>query len=456
MKRVIVIGSFVLLSVLVGLSFANAGEAQKIVFASDLVDIIGPASKMLGPVQSGGIIIATPEATCLSAMMTPSARGSHSVTAPVAVEGAQVGDAIVVKIKKVRVLAKAAAAGAEKPIEGRYVGDRSVTKRCPKCGTLNPPTELKGTGPDAIRCKICGSPCIPLQMTTGYTVLYDEDRTIAVTVPKKVADEIAKDAYAYSAVPAKGILYPITLLAPSGLPVGIISRVRAMVGNLGTTPAAEMPASHNSGDIASLLLVGATHKWAMTKEDLVKRTDAHPDIDHVREGAIVICPVKVPGGGIVVGDVHATMGAGEIGSTTTDVSAEVTMEVEVIKGLALDGPILLPNKEDLPYLAREYTADQLAKAKAIGDKFGFEVQKDLLPIEMVGTGPTINAAVACGVERLAKLLGITTDEVKHMVTMTGGVEVGRLPGTVTVTMMVPLSKLEKLGIARVAQEQYLK
>ena len=455
MRKALLILSFGLLMSLAGAICAYAGEAQKIVFASDLVDIIGPASKMLGPVQSGGTIVATPEAVCFAALMTPHVRGSHTVTAPVAVEGAQVGDAIAVKIKKVRVLARAAAAGAEKPIEGRFVGDRSVTKRCPKCGTLNPPTELKGTGPDAIRCKVCGSPCIPFEVTKGYTVLFDEDRTIAVTLPKEAAEEIAKDAYAYSAVPAKGLCYPITLLGPSGMPSGIISRVRAMVGNLGTIPAVEMPASHNSGDIVGLL-VGASHKWAITKEDLSKRSDSHPDINHVREGAVVICPVKVPGGGIVVGDVHATMGAGEIGSTATDVSTEVTLEVELIKGLALDGPILLPNKEDLPFLARLYTPDQLTKAEAIGKQLGFEIQKDLLPIEMIGTGPTINAAVGCGVERMAKLLDITSDEVKHVVTMTGGVEIGRLPGTVTVTMMVPASKLEQLGIARLAREQYSK
>ncbi len=456
MRKALLILSFSLLMSLTVAICAYAGEAQKIVFASELVDVIGPTSKMIGPVQSGGIIVATPEASCYSALMTPHVRGSHTVTPPVAVEGAQVGDAIALKIKKVRVLAKAAAAGSEKPIEGRFVGDRSVTKRCPKCGTLNPPTELKGTGPDAIRCKLCGAPCMPFQMTKGYTVLFDEDRSIAVTLPKEAADEIPKDAYAYSAVPAKGLCYPVTLLSPADISPGIISRVRAMVGNLGTIPAVEMPSSHNAGDIASLLLVGASHKWAITKEDLSKRSDAHADIDHMREGAVVICPVKVAGGGIVVGDVHATMGAGEIATYTTDVSAEVTLEVELIKGLALDGPIFLPNKEDLPFLAREYTADQLAKAEAIGKELGFEIQKDLLPIEMIGTGPNLNAAVGCGVDRMAKLLGITPDEVKHLVTMTGGVEIGRLPGTVTVTMMVPISKLEQLGIAHLAREQYFK
>ncbi|UCF72825.1 MAG: acetamidase/formamidase family protein, partial [Deltaproteobacteria bacterium] len=153
--------------------------------------------------------------------------------------------------------------------------------------------------------------------------------------------------------------------------------------------------------------------------------------------------------------IHAMQGDGEISGHTTDVSGEITLEVEVIKGLNLDGPILLPNKEDLPFLAREYTEGQIDKAEAIGGKLGFAIQKDLLPIQMLGSGPNLNEAVACGVNRMAKLLGITPEAVKNWVTMTGGVEIGRLPGFVTVTMMVPAAKLEQLGIADLVKEQYL-
>lgn len=455
MKRAMFISSVVLVSVLLCMSYANAAEAKKMVFASEIVDVIGPSSKMIGPVKSGGIIIATPEAACYGPMITPHLRSGHTQTIPVAVEGADVGDAIAIKIKKVKVLAKATASGTEAAIEGRFLGDPFVAKRCPKCGTINPPTELKGTGPEAIRCKLCGTPCITFKVTNGYTVLFDEDRTIGVTVPKAVTDEIAKQAYEYAAVPTKGLSYPVTLLSLADMPPGIIARVRAMIGNIGTTPAIDMPSSHNGGDFI-VFLVGAPHKLAITKADVAKRSDAHMDIDNVREGAIVIAPVKVRGGGIVVGDVHAMMGDGEISGHTTDVSAEVTLEVELIKGLNLDGPILLPNKEDLPFLGKAYSEDQLKRAEVMGAKFGFAIQKDLLPIQMIGSGPNLNEAVECGVDRMAKLLGITPEAVKNWVTLTGGVEVGRLPGMATVTMMAPIDKLKQLGIAHLAQEQYLK
>jgi formamidase len=454
MKKIMLVGMLTFLCVLLGLSAAMAAEAQKMVFASQIVDVIGPSLKMVGPVESGGIIVATPEAACYGPMITPQLRAGHTVTAPVAVERAEVGDAIALKIKKVRVLAKATSSGTETAIEGRFLGDPFVAKKCPKCGMINPPTVLKGTGPEAIRCKHCGAPCITFQFTNGYTLLFDEDRSIGVTVPKAVADEIAKQAYDYAAVPAKGLAYPVTLLSPADMPPGIIARVRAMIGNIGTTPAIEMPSCHNAGDFG-VFLVGAPHKLAISKEDLAKRSDAHMDIDNVREGAILICPVKVPGGGIVVGDVHAMQGDGEISGHTTDVSAEVTLEVELIKGLGLDGPMLLPNKEDLPFLANQYTSDQIDRARSVGEKFGFAVQEDLLPIQMVGSGANLNEAVDCGVARMAKLLGITPEAVKNWVTMTGGVEIGRLPGVVTVTMMAPVAKLRELGIAHLVIEQCL-
>lgn len=452
MKRALPICFLLLTATL--LFFTPASEAQKMIIASEIVDIIGPSCKMIGTVQSGGIIVATPEAACYGPMITPQLKSGHTLTRPVAVEGAEVGDAIAIKIKKVRVLAKATASGTETPIKDRFEGDPFVAKRCPKCGTINPPTKLVGVGPEAIVCEKCGAPCITFQVTNGYTLVFDEDRSVGVTVPKSVTDAIAQQAYEYAAVPTKGLAYPVTLLSLADMPSGIVARVRPMIGNIGTSPAVDMPTSHNAGDL-SCFLVGAPHSCAIKQEDEVMRSDAHMDVDNVREGAVLITPVKIPGGGIVVGDVHAMQGDGEISGHTTDVSAEVTLEVEVIKGLKLDGPILLPNKEDLPFLAREYTEDQMKRAEAIGQKFGFNIQKDLLPIQMIGTGPNLNEALGNGVDRLAQLLGITPEEVKNWVTLTGGVEIGRLPGVVTVTMMVPIGKLDQLGIAHLVKEQYL-
>ena len=123
------------------------------------------------------------------------------------------------------------------------------------------------------------------------------------------------------------------------------------MGQLGTCPSMAMPDSHNAGDFGTFL-VGAPHPQAITAEDLHHRTDGHMDIDAVRAGSILICPVKVPGGGIYMGDMHAMQGDGEIAGHTTDVSGTVTLQVHVLKGLNIDGPIIFPVEEDLPFLAK--------------------------------------------------------------------------------------------------------
>ena len=131
------------------------------------------------------------------------------------------------------------------------------------------------------------------------------------------------------------------------------------------------------------------------------------DIDAVRPGAILVCPVKVEGGGVYLGDMHALQGDGEIAGHTCDVSGTVTLEVEVVKGLAIDGPVLFPVPEDLPYLARPLTAEEHARALALARRHGVEELEETAPISVVGTGPDLNSATDNGLARAAELLGMT-------------------------------------------------
>ncbi len=131
-----------------------------------------------------------------------------------------------------------------------------------------------------------------------------------------------------------------------------------------------MPDSHNAGDFGSFLL-NAPHAYSLTEEELIaNKTDGHLDVNTVREGAVLICPVKVPGGGIYLGDMHAFQGDGEIAGHTADVAGTATLEVHVIKGLRLDGPILFPVAEDLPYLARPLTSSEKHAVKALAARHG--------------------------------------------------------------------------------------
>jgi acetamidase/formamidase len=427
--------------------------ASDTVFVSEFVDLIGPKTDMLGPVRDGGVVTTGTEPACYGPMITPEIKSGHTISRPVAVAGAAVGDGLVLKIKKIDITSKASASGTETFRDGSYVGDPFVAKKCPGCGTINPNTRIEGIGADAIRCTNCGTPVSAFDVTNGYTMVFDENRMVGVTVDKAAAEDIARNAKEYSGVPAGFTCHSILLLALADMQAGIISKVRPMIGNYGTLPGVEMPSSHNAGDFGNFL-VGAPHDHAITAEDLALRSDAHMDIDTVGEGTIVIAPIKVDGAGIVVGDVHAMQGDGEISGHTTDVSAEVTMEVEVIKKLGNDGPILIPKMEDLPPLARLPSSNELEVARSIAKKYNLELQTAVAPISVVGTGGDLNAATMNGLDRMAALCGMDVNEVKNRVTITGGIEIGRLPGVVHISTLVPMARLEQMGIAHLVKEQY--
>src|SRR5260221_11080828 len=182
-------------------------------------------------------------------------------------------------------------------------------------------------------------------MVQGYTGVFDDTRQVGVPVPKETAERIAHSAKQFAGVPESSGQHSILTFAPHDL-VGVAARLRPFLGQLGTTPAVRMPDSHNAGDFGSAL-IGAPHEYAISAEQLELRTDGHMDIDAVRTGAIVLAPVKVPGAGIYFGDMHALQGDGEIAGHTMDVSGTVTLEVDLLPGRTLAGPILFPLIEAL-------------------------------------------------------------------------------------------------------------
>jgi acetamidase/formamidase len=428
-------------------------KAQKTVYVDTFTDgLVGPSLPMIGPVANGGTIIAETAPGCWGPMITPTFQGGHEVTRPVAVIGAAPGDAIAIRIKKVTVTSAVTASGTMSFVEGRYTADPFVARHCPNCDTKSPLTKVEGIGAEAVRCAECGAEVSPFRLTNGYTIVFDDARKTALTVSLSVAKKLAKNAAKLMALPKESCQNPVVSLCPADIS-GLMTRLRPFIGNIGTTPAIDMPDSHNAGDFGQFLL-GAPHKYGITKEQLEGRTDGHLDIDSVRPGAILICPVKVPGGGVYVGDAHAMQGDGEIAGHTTDVSAEVTLQVNVLKGLTIGGPILLPPAQDLPYLARPFTAAEKKAAKNLGKKYGQARMEEAAPIQMVGSGANLNEATDNGVARLSDLFKISKEEVLNRVTISGAVEIGRLPGIVTVTMQVPMTWLKKLNLAKLVKEHY--
>lgn len=430
-----------------------SGAKRSIVVDGFTNSVLDPKQPMLGPLQNGGTIIANTAPGCWGPMITPRLRGGHEVTKPVFIDGAEVGDGVVIRIRDISVTSLATASGHDTVSNQFCLGDPFVAARCPTCDEVWPETHIEGVGQDSVKCNKCGEAIKPFTMEHGYTVVFDDTQSVGLTLPQHAAQKIAQNADHYASLPDNSVQHSILNYAPADL-VGAIVRMRPFLGQLGTTPSIAMPDSHNAGDFGAFL-VGAPHIYSLTPEQLLEhKTDGHMDIDAVRAGAVLVCPVKVKGAGVYMGDMHASQGDGEIAGHTMDVAGSVTLQVEILKKYNNDGPVLFPLLEDLPPLARPFTADEKLKAAKLAEQWGVEQTEEVAPISVIGTAPNMNAAIVNGLERAAKLLGMSVGEVRNRATINGAIEIGRDPGVIQVTFLAPLKNLDAAGLGDIARKQY--
>ncbi|EMA30486.1 acetamidase/formamidase family protein [Haloarcula japonica] len=415
--------------------------------------LVGPDQEWAGTVADGGTVHTHTPPACWGPMITPEFRGGHEVTRPIRVENAEPGDALVVHIKDVEVTSVATSTGSMAEREGAFGSDPFVDHRCPECGTEWPDSVVEGTGEDAIRCAECGANASSFGFEFGYTVAFDEDRSVGLTVGPDGAADLAEHADEAMALPDHSRQHPILLYKPDEIP-GTLGHLRPFIGNIGTTPSVEFPDSHNAGDFGQFL-IGADHDWGLADESaLDARTDGHMDSNDVRPGATLICPVEIDGAGLYVGDLHANQGDGELSLHTTDVSGRTELEVSVIKDLDIDGPLLLPNESDLPDIAQPYTDAEREAGEALAAEHHVDDVVDAAPLQIIGSGATINDATENAFARAGTLFDMSEGEVRARCTFTGGVEIARLPGVVQLSMLAPMDLLEERGLADTVREQY--
>ncbi|AUG47465.1 acetamidase [Haloarcula taiwanensis] len=415
--------------------------------------LVGPEQEWAGTVADGGTVRTHTPPACWGPMITPEFRGGHEVTRPIRVENAEPGDALVVQIKDVEVTSVATSTGSMAEREDAFGSDPFVDHRCPECGTEWPDSVVEGTGEDAIRCADCGANASSFGFEFGYTVAFDEDRSVGLTVGPDGAADLAERADEAMALPDNSRQHPILLYKPDEIP-GTLGHLRPFIGNIGTTPSVEFPDSHNAGDFGQFL-IGADHDWGLADEAaLDARTDGHLDSNDVRPGATLICPVEIDGAGLYVGDLHANQGDGELSLHTTDVSGRTELEVSVIKDLDIDGPLLLPNESDLPDIAKPYTDAEREAGEALAADHHVDDVVDAAPLQIIGSGATINDATENAFARAGTLFDMSEGEVRARCTFTGGVEIARLPGVVQLSMLAPMSLLEERGLADTVREQY--
>ena len=89
-----------------------------------------------------------------------------------------------------------------------------------------------------------------------------------------------------------------------------------MIGVIGTAPSGEDVATGHAGD----------HGGNMDSRKIVK-------------GSRVYFPVRVPGALLQMGDIHATMGDGEICGTGVEIGGEITVRTTLIKNFELNWPV---------------------------------------------------------------------------------------------------------------------
>ncbi|SFG12370.1 Acetamidase/formamidase [Halopelagius inordinatus] len=415
--------------------------------------LVGPDQEWAGTVADGGTVRTHTPPACWGPMITPEFRGGHEVTRPIRVENAEPGDALVVRIKDVEVTSVATSTGSMAERDGAFGDDPFIDHRCPECGTEWPETVVEGTGEDAVRCADCGANASSFGFEYGYTVVFDDDRSVGLTVGPEGAADLAANAEENMALPENSRQHPILLYEPDEIP-GTLGHLRPFVGNIGTTPTVELPDSHNAGDFGQFL-IGAGHDWGIEDEsELEARTDGHLDSNDVRPGATLVCPVEIDGAGLYVGDLHANQGDGELSLHTTDVSGTTELEVEVVKDVNLDGPLLLPNESDLPDIARPYTDAERETGEKLAAEYGVDEVRDALPVQFIGSGATINDATENAFDRASSLFDVSEGEVRARCTFTGGVEIARLPGVVQLSMLAPVELLEDAGLADAVRAHY--
>jgi acetamidase/formamidase len=399
---------------------------------------------MLGPIKDGGRVVFETAPCCWGPMITPMIKGGHEVNIPVEVEDANPGDSILLRVEDIRISSRASSSGVHETQSGHYLGDPSIMPKCPRCETFWPEARLDGIGDDAVTCVSCGGVVSPFKMVHGYTMVFNIKRSVGLTINQESAYDLATNPAGWGNIPKNSKQFSSLILGKADI-AGVTSRLIPFVGHLGTMPSVKIPANKNARDLG-IGLVGAEHLYSITREQYEHSlTDAHMDIDTVRRGAILICPVKVNGGGVYAGDVHAQQGDGEIAGHTTDVSGEIVVRTNLIKNLATDGPLLIPNIEDLPPLAKPYSDEESREIKKLATGYGMELEKNL-PIQVIGSGEDLNLAIENGIYRGASLFDMNPNEVKNRITITGGIEIGRLPGIVHITLKIPSITLEKLGI----------
>jgi amidase len=165
----------------------------------------------------------------------------------------------------------------------------------------------------------------------------DATRLNPLTGPVAINSAEPGDAIAVSVLDIKptgtGIILAQTGLATMNphLAESTVHRVRITDGHVELLPGIEIPQRPMIGT------VGCTPNEVPVSAVLAGSHGGNMDHALVAPGATVYLPISVPKGMLLVGDVHALMGDGEV-CTGVEVSAEVRLRIELVKSASIRQP----------------------------------------------------------------------------------------------------------------------
>jgi len=151
---------------------------------------------------------------------------------------------------------------------------------------------------------------------------------------------------------------------------------RPMVGVIGTAPAGAAIPSFHPGDHGGNL-----------------------DFNELGVGATIYLPVAVPGALLALGDVHASMGDGELTGGGIDINADVTVRIELLANVGWQRPVIetahdwctCASAPDLATAIRYATGDMVA---IIARQLDMSPEESFILVGTTGDGRLGQAAQA--------------------------------------------------------------
>ena len=260
--------------------------AQRTVFVDTFTDgLLGPEvddGSGRSPTAATSSWNSTPG--CWGPMITPSIRGGHEVCTPVAVAGAEVGDAIAIRIKAIDVTSLATSSGNDRRWRAASTATRTARRSAPAAGRSGrrPSSRASGRRRSAAPS---AAPTRPRSRSPTATRSHSTRCTRSASPsPQEAAEGFARDARAVRGAARQLGPEPdphVRAARPGRRWPPACGRSSASSGRRRRSM---LPDSHNAGDFGSFL-IGAPHRYAVTAQELQEhKTDGHMDIDAVRAG----------------------------------------------------------------------------------------------------------------------------------------------------------------------------